>query len=59
MVCGERASGAGVDARRGGSGMGALSGDSFEVLKEALDDIWKMGQVRGGVEHIASCLCWW
>jgi hypothetical protein len=43
MVCGERVSGAGVEMRRGGSGMGALSGNSFEALKEAFDDIWTVG----------------
>jgi hypothetical protein len=58
MVREERVIGAGVVVRCEGSGMGALSGDSFEALKEALDDIWAMGWVRGGAERIVSCLCW-
>jgi hypothetical protein len=45
MVGGERASGAGVRASWGGSRMGLLFGDSFDVLNELLEDICMMGQV--------------
>jgi hypothetical protein len=58
MVHGERAIGARVWARCGGRGMGCSSGDSFDALKEALEDIWLRGRVHSGVERIASCLCW-
>jgi hypothetical protein len=30
--------------------MGDSFGDSFDMLYEPLNDIWAMGQVRGGME---------
>ena len=43
IVQGERAIGAGVRAGWGGSWMGDLFGNSFDMLYEPLDDIWVMG----------------
>jgi hypothetical protein len=57
MVQGERVISAGVALSQGGSWMGALLGDSFEALYEAMEDIDVCGWVRGGAERIASCRC--
>jgi hypothetical protein len=57
MVRGERVIGAGVVPSRGGSWMGALLGDSFEALYEAMEDIDVCVWVQGGAERIVSCCC--
>jgi hypothetical protein len=57
MVRGERAISAGVVPSRGGSWMGALLGNLFEVLYDVAEDIGACGWVRGGAEHVASCHC--
>jgi hypothetical protein len=55
MVQGEWAIGVSVEASQGGSWIGDLFGNSFDMLYELLEDIWAMGRVQGGAEQIASC----
>jgi hypothetical protein len=43
----------------GGNWSGVSCSDSFEALKEVVEDIGSMKRERGGAECIASCCCSW